>query len=786
MNATTRPARILALLSLALVPALDAAAEETADPAILRIKDQTSMIHLGSLDSFDITKRGKEAAALLLDFVEKGDRAAAESALSIYKQIIPGENFGGEYTALQWFLECGLATEAERKEKFLADPFVARFHRVLLANGAKNFRSFIRDKYHLPGGAKTKQEQNAKSINRFMEDLILFGNPHRESWEKSSKMIAAIDLKPGESVADIGSGPGFFSFKFAKLVGPTGKVLAIDNNIDHINFLLEAVEELKAPNVEPVFVQSGGMGISEKVDVVFACSVYHNLYTALSEEELTSFFDECRKALKPGGRLVIADNGPVSGDLPYHGPYIDRQLIISQFHHAGFDLVASHQFIPQRYMLTFKMRPGSEKTPGLPPYERPKIPEGGIVAHSLKELPTSKQFAEFVDGSPDRIRVLTPRSLIPTFGAYPGFSKEARDVAAMMLTALEKKDSAAFRAVSEAFSAIAPIERTGDEYTALGWFCDYQFAGDLERQRMRGDPAIAEFYDFFAANDFEKLKTYLTNKYLLGKFERHYRAIEKMLARDSHGKNPPENPPAPPVAPAPPAGVDEGADEPQPIAKNGRWISPAYSKLKMDVSYDTLLGWIEYMAFSDPRRETWEKTDRMISFLDIKPGQHIADVGSGGGYFTLRFSKLVGPQGRVYGLDTAQEQVANLTRMADKTGARNVTAILSKENNAMLPENSVDMAYLCSLYHAIYVTSIEYVKDEFITSLRRALKPGGKLVIVENEPIPFEQHGFFGPRIAKELIIAQVVKYGFSFHSFAQFAPERYTLVFTVNKPAIK
>lgn len=776
MNATKRHAKLLSSLFIVLTAVLHPRAASAADPAILHIKDQTSMIHLGSLDSFDITKRGKEAAALLLDFVEKNDRAAAEKALAIYKEIIPGENFGGEYTTLQWFLECGLAGEQERKEKFLADPYTARFHRVLLANDAKNFRSFIRDKYHLPGGAKTKAEQNAKSINRFMEDLILFGNPHRELWEKSSKMIEALDLKPGESVADIGSGPGFFSFKFAKLVGPTGKVLAIDNNIDHINYLLEAIEELKAPNVEPVFVQSGGLGIKEKVDVVFACSVYHNLYTALSEEELVSFFDECRKALKPGGRLVIADNGPVSGDLPYHGPYIDRQLIISQFHHAGFDLVASHQFIPQRYMLTFKMRPGAAT--GLPEYRRPVIPEGGLIARSIKELPPTSQFAEFVDGSPDRIRVLTPRSLIPTFGAYPGFSKEARDVAAIMLAALEKKDAASFRAASEAFRANAPRERTGDEYTALGWFCDYQLATDAERKQMRADPAIAEFYDFFAANDFEKLKTYLTNKYLLGKFERHYRAIEKMLLRDSHGKNPPA-----PGGATPEPAADDTADEPQPIAKNGRWISPAYSKLKMDVSYDTLLGWIEYMAFSDPRRDTWEKTDKMISFLDIKPGEKIADVGSGGGYFTLRFSKLVGPKGRVYGLDTASEQVANLTRMAEKTGAKNVEAILSKENNTMLPDNSVDMAYLCSLYHATYVTSIEYVKDEFINSIRRALKPGGKLVIVENEPIPFEQHGFFGPRIAKELIIAQMLKYGFSFHSYAQFVPERYTLVFTVNKP---
>src|SRR5262245_36260406 len=73
--------------------------------AVITISNRMSLIHLGSLDSFDITKGGKEAAGLILKFLEKGDRDSARIALDIYKKIIPDENFGGEYTALQWFLE---------------------------------------------------------------------------------------------------------------------------------------------------------------------------------------------------------------------------------------------------------------------------------------------------------------------------------------------------------------------------------------------------------------------------------------------------------------------------------------------------------------------------------------------------------------------------------------------------------------------------------------------------------------------------------------------------------
>ena len=100
----------------------------------------------------------------------------------------------------------------------------------------------------------------------------------------------------------------------------------------------------------------------------------------------------------------------------------------------------------------------------------------------------------------------------------------------------------------------------------------------------------------------------------------------------------------------------------------------------------------------------------------------------------------------------------------------------------MLPENSLDVAYLCSLYHATYVTSMEYVKDGFVDSMKKALKPGGRLVIVDNQPLSDLSGGYYGPRIAKEMIIAQMLKYGLKFKSYAQFVPQRYVLVFEVDK----
>jgi hypothetical protein len=90
---------------------------------------------------------------------------------------------------------------------------------------------------------------------------------------------------------------------------------------------------------------------------MFICSLYHMIYGVSSESERNNFIMSMKKALKQDGRLIIVDNGPVEGELmPYHGPYITKELIIYQLAHYGFILEKYDQIIPQRYMLTFKLK----------------------------------------------------------------------------------------------------------------------------------------------------------------------------------------------------------------------------------------------------------------------------------------------------------------------------------------------------------------------------------------------------------------------------------------------
>jgi hypothetical protein len=85
------------------------------------------------------------------------------------------------------------------------------------------------------------------------------------------------------------------------------------------------------------------------------CSLYHIIYGVSSEPQRSALITSIKKGLKPGGKFVIVDNGPVADNqLPYHGPYITREMIIFQLAYYGFELESYEQIIPQRYMLTFK------------------------------------------------------------------------------------------------------------------------------------------------------------------------------------------------------------------------------------------------------------------------------------------------------------------------------------------------------------------------------------------------------------------------------------------------
>jgi ubiquinone/menaquinone biosynthesis C-methylase UbiE len=326
-------------------------AENTAE-----ITSKVSLVHLGSIDTFTITEQGTLAGRFLLSALDSKALSYAKKAKEIYETIIPTEHYGGEYTALEWFCDYLLGTEESRKQQ-LADRYRKSFFEFFSANDFAYLKEYLTRKYKLKKLADSGTESGRDRI-AFLEDFILFNNPRREEWEKTSQIIDALKIQPGTTIADVGSGPGYYTFKFSGLVGPNGKVLAIDTVEEHLNYVKSLCSKFDIKNVETIKDRQDSAGVAaNSTDMVFMCSLYHIIYTTLTEEVKDRFVNSLKTALKPDGRLVIVDNAVVTqGTLPYHGPHIAKELIIGQLYYYGFDLAEQYQFIPQRYVLVFKKR----------------------------------------------------------------------------------------------------------------------------------------------------------------------------------------------------------------------------------------------------------------------------------------------------------------------------------------------------------------------------------------------------------------------------------------------
>lgn len=124
-------------------------------------------------------------------------------------------------------------------------------------------------------------------------------------------------------------------------------------------------------------------------------------------------------------------------------------------------------------------------------------------------------------------------------------------------------------------------------------------------------------------------------------------------------------------------------------------------------------------------REEEEQPSRLLAALGLKPGQTVADVGAGSGYFSWRMGRRVGPAGKVFANDIQPEMLAILRTNAAHHGVTNVIPVLGSVTNVNLPTNSVDLTLLVDVYHECDHPF------EIVRSICDALKPGGRLVFVE-------------------------------------------------------
>jgi ubiquinone/menaquinone biosynthesis C-methylase UbiE len=131
-------------------------------------------------------------------------------------------------------------------------------------------------------------------------------------------------------------------------------------------------------------------------------------------------------------------------------------------------------------------------------------------------------------------------------------------------------------------------------------------------------------------------------------------------------------------------------------------------------------GWLER-----PEREDEEAPSRALDALELKPGMVVADIGAGSGYYASRIAKRIGPAGRVYATDIQPGMIDILNRRITSEGITNITTVLGGMDDPKLPPQSIDLAIMVDVYHELQQPQI------FLQRLKDALKPGGRLVLLE-------------------------------------------------------
>lgn len=348
----------------------------------------------------------------------------------------------------------------------------------------------------------------------------------------------------------------------------------------------------------------------------------------------------------------------------------------------------------------------------------------------------------------------------------PIISKEGHEAAAYFYEALETGDPAKVTTAQSKFLALASKESFGNEYLAVVWFCDYLLAPESKRQSLLQDPVTKAYFNYLGSDNFRILKLYLRSAF----------GVQSNDSDDNQSKAPEPVKNLRILFGLTPTRVTA---ESNPKEENATVDLPPVPEPIEGVTQEDVGFWRDFILFNNPLRPVWERTDVLMKEVNIQPGEKIVDIGCGPGFFAMQFSKIVGPNGKIYAIDTNQRHLDFLKPLIEDTGTTNIELVHSKFDDICIPARSVDRAFMCSLYGVIYLVSMEPVKDRFIKSIIQALKPGGKLTIVDNNSVvPPGIVPYHGSRIEPSLVIAQLEHYGFRLIRQKQIIPQRYMLEF--------
>jgi ubiquinone/menaquinone biosynthesis C-methylase UbiE len=176
-------------------------------------------------------------------------------------------------------------------------------------------------------------------------------DPKRDAYQKPHEVMEALAVKPGEVIADIGAGSGYFAVRLAHHVGPSGRVYAVDISPEMIRHLHKRIRDAKLLNLSPILAEPGDPLLPQAVDRFLIVDVWHHV------EDQAAYLAKLKAHLKPGGQVVMIDFQ--KRDLPVGPPAamkIAREDLVKQMEQHGFRVAKEHTFLPYQYFLVFELR----------------------------------------------------------------------------------------------------------------------------------------------------------------------------------------------------------------------------------------------------------------------------------------------------------------------------------------------------------------------------------------------------------------------------------------------
>ena len=173
--------------------------------------------------------------------------------------------------------------------------------------------------------------------------------------------------------------------------------------------------------------------------------------------------------------------------------------------------------------------------------------------------------------------------------------------------------------------------------------------------------------------------------------------------------------------------------------------------------------------FEAPEREQNLQIFRVMDILKIKEGSNVADIGAGSGWFTVRAARRVGANGTVYANEINQDYLNHIAERAKNENLPNIKNVLGKEDNPLLPENSIDAVLILKTYHEI-AQPIRLMKN-----LRKSLRPNARVGIIDRNG-KGDDHG-----VSRDSVVIEAEQSGYRLveeHDFVKPDGMDYFLVF--------